>query len=235
MQPDLRFLKQTALFRGLTEDEIACVLRCFSARTVRFAKNAFILRAGDAVTDVGLVLEGSVHVVKEDFWGERTLVTVLGEGELFGESFAAARAETLPVSVIAAEPSGILLLDFRNLITPCGSACSFHAHLIGNLLGILAARNLMLNRKLEHLSMRTIRRKLLSYLSEQAVLHNSRRFRIPYNRQQLADYLGVDRSALSAELGKMRREGLLSFHRQEFELLRKPPEAPAMFAGLEAP
>lgn len=225
MQPDVRFLKRTLLFQGLTEEEIACVLRCLSGRTVRFARQAFVFRAGDAVTDVGLVLTGSVHIVKEDYWGERTLVTELGEGELFGEAFAAARNEALPVSVIAVEPCDILLLDFRNLITPCGLACSFHTHLVGNLLGILAARNRMLNRKLEHVMQRTIRKKLLSYFSEQAIKNGSRKFRIPYNRQQLADYLGVDRSALSAELGKMRREGILTFHRQEFELLRKPPEA----------
>ena len=169
---------------------------------------------------MGVVLTGSLHIVQEDFWGRRTILTHIGPGELFGEAFAFAELERLPVSAMAAEDAEVLLLDQRKIMSPCPEACGFHSDLVGNMLRILARKNVGLVQKIAHLTRRSTREKLLSYLSIRAREAGSGSFSIPFNRQELADYLAVDRSALSNELSKMRDEGILEFDRNEFELFK---------------
>ena len=212
-------LVKTALFRGLTEDEAEGVLGCLSARAVSYRKGEFVFRMGDFITSVGMVLDGSVQIIHEDAWGGCQVLARMGQGQLFGESYACAAGEPLMVSVIALEDSQILFLDVKKMLTVCSSACQFHSRLIQNLLSVMAARNLMLTAKIDHMGRRTIREKVLSYLSWQSEKQGSRNFEIPFNRQQLADYLAVDRSALSAELSKMQREGLIRYSRSHFNLL----------------
>ncbi len=205
------------LFEGLTEPQIHQALESFHAYTRRYPKGAYLMSCGQP-PQFGLVLEGELHIVKEDFWGHRSLLARLGPGALFGESFSLSAAPALPVSVLADSDVEALFLQadlFRQADTL--SACPLT--LVTNLLHILAKKNQMLTQKIEHLSKRSLRAKLLSYLSEQARLAHSPTFVIPLNRQQLADYLCVDRSALSSELGKMRRDGLLLFSKSRFTLL----------------
>ncbi len=213
-------LAQCPLFDGMQTADLQALLDCLGARKKKFAKNTFIFMSEDRVQSVGVVLSGAVHIIKEDFWGNRAILAHIGPGELFAESFSCVEIERLPVSVIAAEAAEVLLIDYRRIITTCSSACVFHAELIRNMLRILAQRNVQLTRKIEHLTRRTTREKLLSYLSEQALLAGGGVFAIPFNRQELADYLSVDRSALSAELGRMRDKGILRFTRNHFELLK---------------
>lgn len=194
------------------------LLDCLSAVERHYEKNSFIFMENDAVTSIGVVLSGKVHIVQEDFWGNRTILAETGPGGLFGEAFSCAETEKLPVSVLAASDADILLIDYRRIITTCSSACIFHTGLIKNMLWILAGKNIMLTQKIEILTKRTTRQKLLSYLSAQAIQAGSHSFEIPFNRQELAEYLSVDRSAMSNELGKMRDEGILSFARNRFEL-----------------
>lgn len=208
------------LFDGIEGSELADLLDCMGARVVSYAREQFVFLAGDPVSGMGIVCSGSVQVVREDVFGNRAILAKLQEGDLFGEVFACAGVERLPVSVVAMEAAQILLVDFRKIVSTCSSNCPFHGRLIENMLGILADKNLMLNRKIEALSARSTRGKLLAFLDAQARTAGSRHFRIPFNRQELADYLSVDRSAMSAELGKMRDEGLLRFRRDEFQLLK---------------
>ena len=144
----------------------------------------------------------------------------VGRGGLFGEAFSCAGKGTLPVSVAASETTGIMLIDYRKIVTTCSSACVFHMQLIKNMMRILAEKNILLTQKMEHLAKRTTRDKLLSFLSAQALLAGSDTVDIPFNRQELADYLCVDRSALSRELGAMQAEGLLKYEKNRFELTR---------------
>lgn len=218
MGPDLGLAGQSRLFDGIGPDELASLLRCLSATTRHYAKGRFVLRAGDVTTQVGEVISGRVHVVKEDFWGNRTILSELEVGGLFGETYAAMPSEPLEVSVIAAERSEVLFLDVRRILTTCSSACAFHTRLIRNLLDVSAQKNLMLTRKLECMAQRTTREKLLSYLSAESQRQGSSSFEIPFDRQQLADYLCVDRSAMSSELGRLRDEGTLRFERSKFTL-----------------
>ncbi len=212
-------LSKTALFRGAAPREVEEMLACLGGRRRSFAKGETIYRTGERVTALGLVLTGSVLIQSSDLWGNTTVLDSVGPGQIFAETYACAPEEPLMVDVVAAEPTQVLFLTVERVLTVCSHTCAHHARLVRNLLALSAQKNLNLSRKIFHTSARSIRGRLLSYLSEQAVRSGSRSFTIPYNRQQLADYLNVDRSALSNELGKMAREGLLRTERSRFTLL----------------
>ena len=178
--------------------------------------------AGGRADQVGMVLSGSVLVFSDDFWGNRTIMAHVERGGLFGEAFSFARVEALPVSVTAAEKTEVLFINCERMITVCPSACEFHNRLVRNMLKILAEKNMALTQKIGHMGKRSTREKILSYLSEQAALHGSAAFSIPFDRQQLADYLCVERSAMSAVLSKLREEGVLEVERNRFRLKQLP-------------
>ena len=218
MKNYLEVLKNCALFDNINEKELEGLLKCLLAKHKTFKKNEFIFCEDDKPTYVGIVLSGSVCVVKEDFWGNRAILAKLGEADLFGEAFSCAEVERLPVSVVASENTQVLLIDYKRIITTCSSACAFHSNLINNMIKILAIKNIRMTQKIHHIVKRTTREKLLSYLSEQALIYKSDRFKIPFNRQELADYLSVDRSAMSNELSKLRDEGIIEFNKNEFKI-----------------
>ena len=201
------------LFRGIAAGELPALLDRSSAREVRFAKGELLLHRGETPRSLGLVLEGGVHIIREDFWGNRSIVGLAGPGEIFAESYALA-GKPLAVSVLAATDGRALFLDAGHL----------SQRLSANLLALLAEKNLMLTEKMRHMARRTTREKLLSYLSAQALRAGTAEFDIPLDRQQLADFLAVDRSAMSAALGKLRDEGVLTFRKNHFHLLRQGEE-----------
>lgn len=215
---DSHFLMQTPLFAGLSLDGISLVLQALDARPRQFARGAVIFQAGEPVTAMGLVLDGRVQIENHDVWGNKSVLDSVGPGLVFAETYACLPGEPLMVSAVAAEPSEILLLEMHRILD-AGSPCPHRDRLLQNLLAATAQKNLNLSRRIFHTSSKTIRGRLLSYLSFQAARCGGRTFTIPYNRQQLADYLSVDRSALSNELGKMQREGLLLAERNRFTLL----------------
>ncbi|NLO48567.1 MAG: Crp/Fnr family transcriptional regulator [Clostridiales bacterium] len=214
----LSVLERCPLFADISAEQLESLFSCLDASEKSFTKNEFIFLAGQPAVSVGIVLSGSVTVLHEDFWGNRSILMRLGPGNLFAEAFSCAGNELLPVSAIADEKTAVMLINCRRIIKTCSTTCIFHTSLIKNLLGVLAERNILLTRKIEHLTKHSTREKLLSYLSSQAQATGRSRFDIPFNRQELADYLSVDRSAMSSELGKMRDEGLLKFERNHFEL-----------------
>jgi len=220
-EKDIEVLEQSALFSGIEAENISTMLGCLAARSREYDKDVYICSPGDRVKNVGIVLSGSVYVVNEDYWGNRSIVSKLGPADMFGESFSCAEEERIPIGVVTSEKSRILFIDYRKIITTCSSACVFHSGLIRNMVHILAKKNVLLMQKMEHITKRTTREKVLSFLSEQATKAGSGSFDIPFNRQELADYLSVDRSALSSELGRMRDEGILHFHKNHFELLKQ--------------
>lgn len=207
-------ISTSPLFRGIPAGELPALLARAAAQKVCFQKGELLLRRGEVTSRLGLVLEGTVHIIREDFWGNRSIVGLAGPGEVFAESYALA-GEPLEVSVLAAADGAALFLEADCLTDP---------RLNANLLHLLAQKNLMLTGKMRHMARRTTRDKLLSYLSAQALAAGSSAFDIPMDRQQLADYLAVDRSAMSAALGKLRDEGVLTFRKNHFHLLRQGEE-----------
>lgn len=222
---DYSFIENTMLFKDSSEEEIRDMLLCLGAEQKCFEKNEVIYFAGDLVQDFGLVLTGSVYIESDDFWGNHTILNHIGAGFVFAETYACVPATPLMVTVRAAEKCNILFLNATRILKTCPNTCSHHSRLIQNLLMITAQKNLQLSRKISHTSPKSIRGRVLSYLSFQATLHDSYDFDIPFNRQQLADYLSVDRSALSNELSKMQNDGLFVFHKNHFHLIAKLPDS----------
>ena len=219
MEENLALLKSVTLFDGIEESELRPLLACLSAETARYEKGQAVFFSGDGTNRFGVVLSGGVQIVKDDYYGNRSILARIGGGNLFAESFACAGMKALPVSVIATAESELLFIDCRRLATSCANACAFHSRLIQNLMNLIARKNIALTQKIEFLSKRTTREKLIAYLSAEAKRAGSSRFRIPFDRQELADYLSVERSAMSAELSKLREDGVLKFSKNEFELL----------------
>ncbi len=218
MEKYLDLLKTVSLFANVDMSDIKLLLNCLSAKTERFKENETIFLAGNKAEFVGIVLSGQVQVVKEDFYGNKNIVAFIEKGQLFGEAFACADLKILPVSVFSAEDSEIMLIDYRKIITTCSNTCSFHSKLIYNMLRIVANKNIILSQKIEFISKRTTKEKLLAYLSSEAKKAGSNSFSIPFSRQELADFLSVDRSAMSAELCKLRDSGVIEFNKNKFVL-----------------
>lgn len=206
------------LFAGISPQERKDLAACLAPRPVPCRKGQLLWQEGERTGSLGIVERGAMRVLRDDFWGNRAILSLAEPGDLFGEAYAWG-GEPLGVSVEAAEDSRVWLLDVSRILSPCTSVCSFHNRLIGNLVAILAKKNRMLSRKIDHLSQRSTRAKVLSYLSAEAARQGSDTFTIPFDRQGMADYLAVDRSALSLELSKMRKDGLLKFHKNRFHLL----------------
>ncbi len=211
-------LKKMPLFQGIGSKEMDSLVGCLSGRERRYERNEIIFRAGDPPRYLGVVLEGNVRVFREDLLGNRTILGEFGQGDLFGETFALARAEAMPVTVTATQASQIMLIEGWRITGTCPHCCGFHTRLIENMMAILAKKNLMLSETMEVLSKRSTRDKLLNYLSGQSQRAGSLTFTIPFNRQELADYLCVDRSAMSSELSKLQKEGILFCDRSSFTL-----------------
>ena len=219
MRKYIEILKHTQLFSGVGDDDISAMLNCLQAKIRTFQKGDYVFREGEHIDHITVLLEGKLLIQHDDFWGNRNIVHVIRVGEMFGEAYAAPESGVLLNDVIAEEDSTIIVFDVKRILTVCSSACRFHSMVVQNLLFSISEKNRKLLQKIGHMSKRSTRTKLLSYLSEEAKRHNSRHFTIPFTRQQLADFLCVDRSAMSNELCKMRDEGLLIFDKNEFTLL----------------
>lgn len=218
MTLDTVTLQHTPLFRGISGEELLPLLKCLNAFTKQYEKNELIFAVGQHTKQMGLILSGSVTMTKEDYWGNSNILAKFSTGDLFAVAYACTSNSPLSVNIIASEKTEVLFLNVRRITTVCTSACAFHTRLVRNLMQALAENALYLSQKIEHISQRSIREKLLSYLSEQSLHSGNSTFTIPYNRQELANYLSVDRSALSAELGKLKKEGILDFNRNTFTL-----------------
>lgn len=221
MKKYLTILKQTKLFAGVGEEEIFAMLGCLQAKCCTYGKGEHIFRQGEHMSCIAVLAEGNVHIQKHDYWGNRSIIDIVSAGEMFGEAYAAPDSGALLHDVVAAKDSTVILFDVNKILTVCSSACRFHAMVVKNLFFAISEKNRKLVQKLGHMAKRSTREKLISYLSEEAKRQNSGTFTIPFNRQQLADFLSVDRSAMSNELGKMRDDGLLEFDKNRFTLLQE--------------
>jgi len=218
---DYSALIKYPLFQGVSEGEFDSLVKCLGCTFKVYKKNEALYLAGDFVREIGLVVNGSVHIIKDDPWGNSNIIAEISVGEMFAEGVVCGGVGILPVTIRAAVDMEAMFIDSQRIITTCTSACVFHTLLIRNMIGMFARKNIALVGKMEHLTQRTTRDKLLSYLSEQAKLHNGSRFNIPFDRQELADYLSVERSALSAEMSRMKADGVINYRKNHFELFNE--------------
>lgn len=219
MKKNYGILKKCSLFYNFSEEEIAVITEQPGIRIKSYAKNSVIRHIGDKASAIGIVLNGKVRIETQDYWGNRSILAVISEGDMFGEAFFFAETQHIPVNVLCAESSEIMFFSFvreKYLMKN-----DLYIKLTENMLKTLAEKNIMLTAKIEHITKRTTREKLLSFLSHQAMKQESNIFDIPFNRQELADFLAVDRSAMSNELSKLRKSGVLDFNKNHFHLYPK--------------
>jgi CRP-like cAMP-binding protein len=207
MEHFLENLLHCPLFHGIEKSDLFSMIKCLDGKTIHISKGSPVFMDGAPARFVGVVLSGTVQVVREDYYGNRSILNILQPGELFAEAFSFAGLETMPVSVIAIKDSTVLLLDCKRVLTSCSNSCHFHSLLLKNLLQEMAQKNLALSQKIRYMSQKTTKEKLMAYLLDQAKQHGSSEFTIPFDRQALADYLGVERSAMSAEISKLKSSG----------------------------
>ncbi len=219
MKKYIEAIKRCPLFEDIEEENLLAMLNCLGAKVAEFDKKYTIFAEGKPATYIGIVLSGSVQITKTDFYGNRSILEISRTGEMFCEAFACAEVMSIPVSVVAAEPSEIMFINCSHILHTCHNNCGFHQKLIFNLMKSLARKNLVFHRKIEITSKRSTREKLMAYLMFCASKENSPIFEIPFDRQELADYLGVERSGLSSEISKLKKEGVIDAHKNTFRLL----------------
>ena len=216
---DRRFLKNTTLFHCMTDEEMSAALTALKAKTKKYDKGEVILHAGDMTDEMGLVMKGSVRIENNGLWGNRTILSHITRGQFFAETFAMIKDEVLLVDAVANENCSVLMLNVGSIDRWKDDSPSWEKKLINNILTISMKKNLMFSKRSFHTSPKSIRGRVMAYLSSISLQEHSDEFDIPFNRQQLADYLNVERTALSKELGKMQKDGLLITSKNHFRLL----------------
>lgn len=219
MKKYLEILKKCPLFAEIGQEQLLRMLTCLGARVLSFDKKYTVFAEGTPARYVGIVLTGEVQLLQVDYYGNRSILSHVGAGGMFAEAFACAEVGALPVSVVATEPSEVMLIDCSHILHTCENHCGFHQQLIFNLMRDLAEKTILYHERIEVTSKRTTREKLLAYLTLEAKRAGRNDFTVPFDRQELADYLEVDRSGLSAEISKLRREGVLDNRKNRFVLL----------------
>ncbi len=217
-------LEKCVLFYGVGSEEIGPLMTCMNGQVLHYGKGEYVLRAGDRISQTCILLNGSVIAEQVDYWGNRNILQEFRPGDLFAVNYAITNDDAVPSNVLALEESCILTVDADRLVKVCDRGCKCHNSIKDNLIIMLSTRNKAMDRKLRHLSRRSTREKLISYLTETSITEGSREFDIHLDRQQLADYLAVDRSAMSAELSKMKREGMLDYRKNHFILYTEEDE-----------
>ena len=208
-------LKLVGLFRGIEAADIQSMLICLNAGIQSLKKGKILLFAGDRPEYTGIVLSGQLHIIRQDYEGNRSLMASIIPGGIFAEALCCAGVSKSPVTVVAAEDSVIMKLGFERITKTCSNSCSFHKKLIENMLRLIANKNLLLQSRMEILELKSVREKVLCYL-ESFNPKRGRNFTIPFNREEMADFLSVDRSALSHELAKMKKDGLIEYSKNRF-------------------
>lgn len=217
MEQYFQVAKESPLFTDFSSKDFSSIFTCLGAFIKKYEKKEVIFLAGDKINHIGLVISGSVKIIQEDNQANESILTEVGVGDTFAEIFACSNTSCSPVTAITREKSEILFLDYHKILNICSNSCVFHRKLIDNLLKMIAHKCLILNEKVTILSKRNIREKIFSFL--QYMGKGEKKVKIEFNREEMANFICVDRSALSAELSKMQKEGILLYHKNEFQIL----------------
>lgn len=223
MNCDINEIKKLDLFHGIKESDLPGMMSCIGGQIKTYDKGQFISLEADEMKWIHVVLSGTVHMLKLDIWGNETILSVIGENQLFGETFAGSSDPVASVSFRSAKNTRLLSIPFYRIMHTCTLSCVFHHRIIENMVSLIAEKNKQLMEKLAIVSQKTLRKKILAYLSVQAQESGSgdenNAFVIPLGRVELASYLNVDRSALTRELNNMKEDGIIDFSRNTFRLL----------------
>lgn len=214
-------LKRCALFRGIEESNYMDLLGCLDAQIKHFNEDEYIFFAGDKINRVGVVLSGTVEILKENLAGNKHIIAILDSSHLFAEGIVCTADRLSPVTVQAKEETNIMFIPYEKIIRSCGQSCSYHIELIQNMMVVLGEKNINLNWKLELLTLKGMREKLASYLIKASYENRSNTFQIPLNRSELSDFLNVSRTSMCRELTRMKDDGLIDLYGRSFKILDK--------------
>ena len=217
---NIDFLMKLPIFYNLKNEEIINILNFFNYSKEDFEKNNFIFEIGKPINKIGIILSGEINIIKEDFWGNRNILNKFKSGEIFGEVFALAKVSPNNILVETSQNSKILFLDLTNFSIDNENNSNEILKFLSNIFKISLKKNILFTEKLEHITKKTIREKIISYLSTEALKNRSNSFFIKFDRQELADYLFVERSALSRELSSMKKDGLIEYNKNYFTLIK---------------
>jgi len=217
-------IKNSSIFYGMKDDELKGLLECFQANIKTYEEGEIILRQGDLVSNLYLILDGEVNLEKESYWGRRIIISRLGVNDIIALSFVTSKNTEYTMDAVATSDCKLLVLGYSKCTSMCQNACSRHSTLIKNMFEIISKENIKLIQKIDNISQKTIKDKLLTFLSGEAKKNKTNTFKISFNRQDLADYLNIDRSAMSFELSKLQKEGYIKYNKNEFVLLNKTHE-----------
>lgn len=206
------------LFENVRNNEVLELLKCIGIKTKVFKKDAIILKQGNKIDFLGVILSGNAIISKTDSMGNKTIVEELKMNDIFGHNIVCCGLNKSPVDITSTKECEILFLPFEKVVTPCEKLCPYHLQLIKNVMKMISKRNSLLNDKIDIIAQKTTRDKILALLD--AYREEKGVFTIPYSREEMAKFLCVDRSAMSRELCKMRDEGILKFHKNKFEILK---------------
>lgn len=221
MEEYLALIAKSPLFQGIAEKEVPALLKQLQVRQKTYKKGEFLFYAGDPMSYVGLVLDGTVHIIQEDYWGNRNILSPVPAGISFGEAFACQPHSQATVSVVAATDATIMQVYIERVLHTSQTLSGGQVRFVANILALMSQKNRLLTEKIRYLTQRSTRRKIMIYLSDIARMKGTSSFSLPFNRQQLADFLSVDRSALSAELSKMKKDGLIDYKKDQFTLFHE--------------
>ncbi|NMM64248.1 Crp/Fnr family transcriptional regulator [Clostridium sp. P21] len=214
----INLIKKSPLFHGIDTDEIFSLFHCLNHQIHDYNKNEFIINSGETIDKFGLVLEGEIIITKENIRGDRVVMSIIKKGGLFGEMFVFSSRKIWPVTVMAQSSCKVLFLANSDLIARCGKNCSWHTSMLANFINVISDKGLMLNKKVEYLSLKSIRSKICLYLFDQYEHVKNSTFTIPLKRNELADFLNISRPSLSREMCEMRDEGIIDFHLSTFKI-----------------
>lgn len=220
MKKYIDLLCDTPLFQNINQADMEPMLNCLDPYVRFYKKGNYITHSGESVNSVGVVLRGTVHMLNEDVWGNTAILAIMPEKSIFGETFVCSGSYNSTVSFRAVADCEVLFLSFDKILHSCSKACEFHHQLIDNMVILIAKKNIQLMEKVEIISRKTLREKILIYLSHQAQRTSNLCFTVPMGRLELADYLGADRSALSRELSRMKDDGLIDYDKSTFRLYK---------------
>ncbi|NMA67127.1 MAG: Crp/Fnr family transcriptional regulator [Clostridiaceae bacterium] len=212
-------LKKCELFDDIEIDEIKALVSCLTPTIQKYNRNDIVVNIGDDFQSLGIILEGEASVYKETLSGNRFLLKKIEAGEMFGEIAAFARQKRWPAIIQANTVLTVCFIPQDRIVGRCSSLCSFHTRLITNMIGIISERALMLRKKIDYISIKTMRSKLCTFLYEHYIRNGTNMFKIPMNREQLAEFLNVSRPSMSRELSRMKEEGIIDFHLSTFKIL----------------
>ncbi len=219
MQNYINKLSKLAMFDGIGEKCIESLLACCNVKSAVFDKGEVIITSGKIYDEFGILMQGKAKIIEEDFWGNENLISIAKENDTFAEAFSFIPNTQCQVTVIAIEKCEVLFINAKRILETCKNECGIHEKVIKNIMFDFARKTIYLNRKINHLSKRTTKQKIMCFLSDMALESGNTEFCIPFNRQQMADYLSVDRSAMSSELSDLKKQGKLDYRKNRFVLL----------------